>query len=163
AEAFPTSLPPLRADAPTLIVGKLKENKAITYTLEGTVAGQDVRLEPTTAITDSEADNFFLVSMVEQWRKAPDQPALFPAARALSSLRRRCRNPPRRLWNGKTCWPSNVPAWPSKISASAATLRTPCVMLVKFCGPTQTRPRICSSGFTLRSAIIPILASAFAN
>jgi tetratricopeptide (TPR) repeat protein len=78
AESYPTVLPPVRSDTPTLVVGKLKETNAISYTLEGTLGGQDLRLEPSLPTHEAEADNFFLVGVVEQWKKAPDQPAAFP-------------------------------------------------------------------------------------
>jgi tetratricopeptide (TPR) repeat protein len=84
AEAFPTTLPPLRADAPTLVVGKLNDSKSLTYTLEGTVAGTEVRLQPVEAIGESEADNFFLVGMVEQWKNARDEPSPYRADRVLA-------------------------------------------------------------------------------
>jgi hypothetical protein len=83
-EAFPTVLPPLRADAPTLVVGRLNVGEALSYTLEGTVGGEDVRLETSVPIGVAEPDNFFLVSMVEQWKNAKDEPALTRADRALA-------------------------------------------------------------------------------
>src|SRR5262249_42211303 len=80
----PTNLPPLRADAPTLIVGRLKEEGPITYKIEGLLAGKEVRLEGTANVTDSDADNFFLVGMVEQWKTNKDQPAGTRAERVLA-------------------------------------------------------------------------------
>jgi hypothetical protein len=85
AEAFPTKIPPVRADVPTLIIGRLKSAcAALGYTLEGVVAGREVRLESSESVSESEPDNFFLVSMAEQWKHGKDQPALTRADRALA-------------------------------------------------------------------------------
>jgi Mg-chelatase subunit ChlD/tetratricopeptide (TPR) repeat protein len=84
AEAVPTVLPPLRGDAPTLVVGRLKSGQTITYSVEGTVASRDARIQGSEAIPDSEPDNFFLVSMLEQWQHSKDQPALNRADRTLA-------------------------------------------------------------------------------
>ena len=84
AESYPAVLPPLRADAPTLVVGRLKAGDAIRYTLEGTVADRDVQVKDSVAVTAAEADNFFLIGMVEQWKGGKDQPALIRADRALA-------------------------------------------------------------------------------
>src|SRR5262249_52183101 len=84
AEAFPTKLPPLRADAPTLVVGTLKQADKLAYTLEGAVAGRDFRLEKSETVTDPEPVHFFLVSMLDQWRNGKEHPALTRADRALS-------------------------------------------------------------------------------
>lgn len=83
-ELYPAKLPPLRSDAPTLLVGRVKPNKTIGYTIEGTVAGKTVHVQRTDDLPEPEADNFFLVSMLEQWKKAKDQPALMRADRALA-------------------------------------------------------------------------------
>jgi tetratricopeptide (TPR) repeat protein len=83
-DSFPTTLPPLRGDAPTLIVGHLKAEGPVSYKLEGSVAGQEIRVEGTAAVTDSDPDNFFLVSMVEQWKNNKDQPAATRADRVLA-------------------------------------------------------------------------------
>ncbi len=86
-EAYPLELPPLRSETPTLIVGRMKNIPKLAYTITGTVAGQAAPLTiqaelPTPA---SEADNFFLLSMIEQWKRAATQPALLRADRALIS------------------------------------------------------------------------------
>lgn len=83
-EAFPTKLPPLRSDAPTLVVGKMQPAKVFAYEVEGIAAGREVHLKLSDPVPESEADNFFLVSMVEQWKNAKDQPALMRADRALA-------------------------------------------------------------------------------
>ncbi len=84
-EVYPQEVPPLRGDAPTLIVGRMKKAPALTYTVTGTVAGTAA---PTTAtatleVPAPELDNFFLISMVDQWARARTQPALLRADRAL--------------------------------------------------------------------------------
>jgi tetratricopeptide (TPR) repeat protein len=83
-QAFPTNLPPLRADAPTLVVGRIQAGNKVTYTLEGTCAGRDVHLEAADPLSEPEPDNFFLVGIVEQWKNGKDQPALTRADRALA-------------------------------------------------------------------------------
>src|SRR5262249_40640683 len=84
AEAFPAKLPPLRADAPTLVVGRLKGGNELSYTVRGSVAGKATVVTATENLPAPEADNFFLVSMVTQWRNAKDQAALIRADRALA-------------------------------------------------------------------------------
>jgi tetratricopeptide (TPR) repeat protein len=86
-EHYPQKLPPLRADAPTLVVGKLKEPGAkLTYTIEGLAAGKVIKVERTEDVPAGEGDpdNFFLVNMVNQWKNAPAEPALLRADRALA-------------------------------------------------------------------------------
>jgi tetratricopeptide (TPR) repeat protein len=86
AESYPSRLPPLRADAPTLVVGKLaKPAEALRYELAGTVAGRDVTLPPAEVkVPAADDDNFFLANMVAQWHNKPDRPALIEADRALT-------------------------------------------------------------------------------
>lgn len=83
-EFLPRELPPLRRDAPTLMVGRFKLGKELTCEVTGSVAGQDIRLRMSEPVLEPEADNFFLVSMVAQWRAAKDQPALLRSDRALA-------------------------------------------------------------------------------
>jgi hypothetical protein len=83
SEFYPTILPPLRGDAPTLVVGKIK-GQTLSYILAGSVAGREVRLQNSENLGDAEPDNFFLVGMIEQWKKGKDQPALTRADRALA-------------------------------------------------------------------------------
>ena len=100
-EVFPTVLPPLRGNskdadgkvltAPTLVVGRIKAGRAggvnppiLGCTLTGVAAGNEVRLEFSAKLSSSEADNFFLAGMVQQWRDAKDRPALLRGDRTLS-------------------------------------------------------------------------------
>ncbi len=85
-ESFPARLPPLRSDAPTLVIGKMKSAKQFTATVEGLVGGNPVKVvcKVTDTVPEPEMDNFFLISMVDQWRNAKDQPALIRADRALA-------------------------------------------------------------------------------
>ena len=83
-ECYPTVLPPLRGDAPTLIVGKRDAVAEMTYKVAGAVGGKKTVVEGREAIQESEPDNFFLVTMVDQWKKAPEEPALMRADRALA-------------------------------------------------------------------------------
>jgi tetratricopeptide (TPR) repeat protein len=84
ADTFPTKLPPLRGDSPTLVLGKVKPGQDFGYRVTGTVAGQEVTVARVEKLTEPEDDNFFLVSMHEQWRNEKDAPALLRADRALS-------------------------------------------------------------------------------
>jgi hypothetical protein len=83
AEAFPTRMPPLRGDSPTLVVGKVKGGATVGYSVTGAVASQDVTCRKQEDLPDSEVENFFLASMFEQWRNEKDAPALLRADRAL--------------------------------------------------------------------------------
>ena len=87
AELYPTKLPPLRADKPTLVMGKLaKAAPAVTATVSGKVAGRAVNLTLSQPLPASQADHFFLNLMMDQWRGAPnkDAPAILQADRALA-------------------------------------------------------------------------------
>lgn len=84
ADVIPTVLPPLRADAPTLVVGRVQSGQTIPYSVDGTVAGRSVHISGSEAIPEAEPDNFFLVSMIEQWKNSNDQPALSRADRTLA-------------------------------------------------------------------------------
>jgi tetratricopeptide (TPR) repeat protein len=85
-DVFPTQLPPLRADAPTLVVGKMKPAAAFRYTITGTLAGRDqeISLNVDEKLQAADLENYFLTAMVQQWRKAKDRPAVLQANRALS-------------------------------------------------------------------------------
>src|SRR5262249_36078812 len=83
-EAFPTRLPPLRSDVPTLVVGKIKPAKELSYVVAGTVDGKETRLNVTEKMPPPETEHFFLVNMVNQWRAQKDRPALMQADRALA-------------------------------------------------------------------------------
>jgi len=85
AEFFPTQLPPLRADAPTLVLGRFAQaGKSLDYTVQGTVAGQPISISMNDPVVDSEVDNFFLVGLYDQWKSAKDQPAMMQADRTLA-------------------------------------------------------------------------------
>jgi hypothetical protein len=83
-EIFPTKLPPLRSDVPTLVVGRVASAEAITCKLEGTCASRDLTLDINEKLAAPEVENFFLIGMVEQWRLAKDTPALYRADRLLA-------------------------------------------------------------------------------
>ena len=77
-------MPPLRRDAPTLVVGKLNQAAArFDYSVAGSLAGQEVALKLGHAMPAADVDNFFLVNIVKQWRDRKDRPALMQADRAL--------------------------------------------------------------------------------
>ncbi len=89
AELFPNKLPPLRADVPTLIVGRYAKGKApakFELTLEGKVAGSAATATVSHALPNASADNYFLGSMVAQWRNSGriDAPAMLRADRTLA-------------------------------------------------------------------------------
>ena len=84
-EVFPTRLPPLRPDAPTLMVGRIQAGGNLACTLVGTVNGREVKVEAKEKLVPSEADNFFLAGIFRQWRERKDRPALLKADRSLAS------------------------------------------------------------------------------
>ncbi len=83
-EVFPTQLPPLRADAPTLLVGKMKPAAAFRYSVTGTLAGRDeeITLNVAAKVQPDDLENYFLTALVQQWRNAKDRPAVLQADRA---------------------------------------------------------------------------------
>jgi len=87
-EMYPAKLPPLRADAPTLVMGKLKARSAAK--LEGVVVGRSVGKEVSVAVSQtmvaSAGENSFIVPMLSQWKNAPvaDAPAMLRADRTLA-------------------------------------------------------------------------------
>ena len=86
-ESYPTKLPPLRADKPTLVIGKMAKPAAkLTATVTGTAANRDVTLALAQDLPPAQADHFFLNLMIDQWRDAPhkDAPAMLQADRALA-------------------------------------------------------------------------------
>lgn len=87
-EVYPTKLPPLRADRPTLVLGKLTKPTAgsVSLKLTGTVANRPVSLNLSEKLPASQYDHFFLNAMLDQWRSAPhkDAPAVLQSDRALA-------------------------------------------------------------------------------
>jgi tetratricopeptide (TPR) repeat protein len=83
-EHFPTQLPPLRRDTPTLVVGKLEPGKEIAYSLAGQVAGKELTVKRTEKVPEARPEHFFLVNVVGQWQSQKDRPALIQADRALA-------------------------------------------------------------------------------
>ncbi|MEO2088213.1 MAG: VWA domain-containing protein, partial [Gemmataceae bacterium] len=86
-DLFPGQLPPLRADRPTLVVGSVKGEAAnLTLTVDGTVAGKKQSVTLTERLPASQADNYFVAAMIEQWRTAEtkDAPVVLSADRALA-------------------------------------------------------------------------------
>src|SRR5207244_11547628 len=60
-EAFPEGqLPPLRSDVPTLLIGRMKPAAALTFVIEGVVAGKAVRVEQKKVVPEPEMDRLFL-------------------------------------------------------------------------------------------------------
>jgi tetratricopeptide (TPR) repeat protein len=85
SEVYPTRLPPLRADAPTLVMGKLQDGtKSFSYRIEGSVAGKNTVVQAAPGVPAADPENFFLAGMVNQWREQKDRPALMQADRALA-------------------------------------------------------------------------------
>jgi hypothetical protein len=84
-EALPARLPPLRGDAPTLVVGLLKPSKTLGLQVEGTVAGKPFTVDLNEQVPPADVGNYFLVHMVRQWSKADrTAPALVRADRGLA-------------------------------------------------------------------------------
>lgn len=85
-EYLPTKLPPLRGDVPTLIVGRAKNMSAkLECTIEGTFGGQAVTVKVSEPTSPPQLDNYFLVSVIDQWQQAEarELPAFIRADRAL--------------------------------------------------------------------------------
>src|SRR5213078_3171972 len=62
-EVYPAKLPPLRGDAPTLVIGKVKGEK-LSYKLKGAVDGRPVALKDFEAkLPAPEVDHFFLAGI----------------------------------------------------------------------------------------------------
>lgn len=85
-ECYPTKLPPLRTDSPTLVVGKLRPGANFVYTVDGELNGKHTSLRLSEPLPAPEIDNFFLIGMVEQWKVADrkEAPSPFRADRALA-------------------------------------------------------------------------------
>ncbi|MBX9622470.1 MAG: VWA domain-containing protein, partial [Gemmataceae bacterium] len=87
AEVFPSKLPPLRADKPTLVLGKLaKPAGRVTLNATGTTARKPVTLALGQDLPAPQKDHFFLNLMLDQWRGAAvkEAPAVLQADRALA-------------------------------------------------------------------------------
>ncbi len=89
AEMYPAKLPPLRSDTPTLVVGRFEKGKApakLELKIEGKIAGAAATAQVTQPMPTPAADNFFLGSLVAQWRssKHADSPAILQADRTLA-------------------------------------------------------------------------------
>ncbi len=82
-EHFPTKLPPLRQDSPTLMIGRCKPMAELRYEATGKVEGRTITTNKTEKVLEPSADCFFLVAMHDQWQNAKDEPALLRADRAL--------------------------------------------------------------------------------
>jgi hypothetical protein len=83
----PATLPPLRSDTPTLVVGRMtKDLKQLSHTITGVQAGRkgEITVAATEQVLPADLDNYFLVGMVEQWAKAKEYPAVLQANRALA-------------------------------------------------------------------------------
>ncbi len=87
AETFPSKPPPLRADKPTLVIGKLaKAAPRVTAEVKGLVAHRPVTLSLGHDLPAPLPEHFFLNLMFAQWKAAPhkDAPAVLQADRALA-------------------------------------------------------------------------------
>lgn len=87
AEFYPSKIPPLRADRPTLVIGKLAgPAEKLTAKISGRVANRPVERSFTEVLTASRPDHYFLNVMLEQWKSTPhrDAPAMLQADRALA-------------------------------------------------------------------------------
>ncbi len=86
-EVYPSRLPPLRADRPTLLVGTLKDHaQTVSARVEGRVNGNKATVDLSERLPAPKGENSFLAAMVSQWRDAPakDAPAVLPADRTLA-------------------------------------------------------------------------------
>lgn len=89
AELYPTKLPPLRADAPTLVLGKFAKGK-VPSKIEGTITGRvgsaEVQVTLSEAVPAADVGNFMLATMVRQWSESnlKEAPSILRADRALA-------------------------------------------------------------------------------
>lgn len=84
-EALPTRLPPLRGDAPTLVVGLMKNADTIGLTVSGTVGGKPTKVEVAEKVPAADPSNYFLVNVLHQWKNGDrTAPALVRADRGLA-------------------------------------------------------------------------------
>jgi len=83
-EFYPAKLPPLRSDAPTLVVGKTQGKPVFEYQVQGRVAGKETTLNFKENLPASEPENYFLIQVLQQWKNRKDVPALIQADRALA-------------------------------------------------------------------------------
>ena len=76
--AFPTKLPPLRADASSLVVGQMavadSGESPCKFAARRWRANAPVYWQAKLPVPTPELDHFFLLSLFEQWRKAADRP-----------------------------------------------------------------------------------------
>ncbi|MCE9533370.1 MAG: VWA domain-containing protein, partial [Planctomycetes bacterium] len=89
AEFFPTRLPPLRGDTPTLLVGKFVKGK-MPAKLEGTIDGKVGTVETKVTVDEvvppAGVENFFLTAIVRQWSESTmkEMPAMLRSDRTLA-------------------------------------------------------------------------------
>ena len=84
-EVYPSRLPPLRGDAPTLLVGSIVPgSRQIELSIDGSSRGVDSRLAIKHVTPPHEIENFFLGRMVSDWRDSKDLPSMVQADRALA-------------------------------------------------------------------------------
>jgi tetratricopeptide (TPR) repeat protein len=89
AEFYPTRLPPLRSDQPTLIVGKFTKGKVpakLEGAIEGRVGAEQTKVTFSEQVAAPGVENFFLSTVVRQWSESDlqDAPALLRADRTLA-------------------------------------------------------------------------------
>jgi hypothetical protein len=71
-DVVPSVLPPLRADTPTLVLGKAKNTTDLSYSIEGAVNGRDTSVAAVETLPAAAGDNYFLAGMFKQWQAAKD-------------------------------------------------------------------------------------------
>lgn len=84
-ELYPSKLPPLRSDSPTLVVGSIVPgSREIDLSIEGSFRGVERNVSVRHATPPHEVENFFLGRMVAEWRDSKEAPAMVQADRALA-------------------------------------------------------------------------------
>ena len=89
AELYPTKLPPLRTDAPTLVLGRFMKGK-VPARIEGTITGRigsaEAQVSFSEAVPAADVGNFMLATMVRQWSESnlKEAPSILRADRALA-------------------------------------------------------------------------------
>lgn len=88
-ELYPTRLPPLRQDTPTLLMGKCAQGKKIADlvgTIAGRVANTNISVNFSEKVPAADSSNFMLATMIRQWSESTNKeaPSILRADRALA-------------------------------------------------------------------------------
>ena len=117
-DVLPSKMPPLRRDAPTLVLGKLPAGlKTMEVKLSGKVAGKEISDSKTFKVPAADIEHFFLVGIYDQWKSRKDQPAAHHKPTAFAGLCLQAEPDRRR---GRCCSPGARWPWSTISSTSLA-------------------------------------------